>query len=110
STQSTWSRLASSPSRIDGMAMFTMVRSSRVMNRPRPSTPSAAIGWLRMRFIGGSPSSRELLEGEADEVDRRGDEDEEQAEPNWGIPAAPALRQAPWRSVLRFDFGHAIRS
>src|SRR5881409_3151736 len=72
------------------MAMLTIVRSSRVMNRPSTSTLSAAIGWLRMRVIGLSPWLG-LLERQADQVDRHRDKDEEQAEADRGAPVAPAF-------------------
>src|ERR1700716_2782908 len=42
-------------STIDGIAMFTIVRSSSVMKRPRLSTASAAIGCLRSAFTGLLP-------------------------------------------------------
>src|SRR5919197_3694566 len=47
STQSTWSRLACSPSRMLGIAMLTMVRSSSVMKRPRTSTLMTGQGLMR---------------------------------------------------------------
>src|SRR5437660_471395 len=89
--------------------MLTMVRSSRVMNTPRASTPRAAIGWWRIWLM--VTNSLELLECEADEVDRGRDQDKEQAQTDGGRPAVPGSDdRVHLRVAVVFAFAHCASS